>query len=258
MPERLRQRWDDLLHQVRAHEVDADPAAALEAFGYALVYGLLEAEGSLPDADRRLLLSLEPTIKTRARELSLASADADERDEWLQAVAVAEAGASALGVQRAPSIAGLLSDPIEPSPRRLLSMLKGELDGFSAASVAAWYLRRDPEEVRRLWRLRDGAADEVEPILLAADGHKSVRSPMGGRLLGELAALHIEAIFFDEDRQLAVYSADRLPVRVMAESFTTLDTQLGYWLGTVEPGVKGSVEVEVRVGEKVERWTLEI
>lgn len=256
MTERLQQRWDDLLHRARAWQPDDDPTAVLEAFGYALVYGLVDSTRTISEADRRLLLGLEPKVTTRARELALA--DAEAREDWLDAVKVVKAGASVLSGSEQPVLDALLSDPVEPSPRRLLSMLNGELDGFSAASVATWYFRRDAQEVRRLWRMRGGAATEVEPILLAADAQKSVRPPLGGRPLGELASLRVEAVFFDDERQLAIYSADRIPVHLMNEGFTTIDAQLGYWLGQAGEGVKGSVEVELRVGEAIERWVLEI
>lgn len=246
MTERLRQRWEELIDQAGAWKAGDDPTPALEAFGYAVVYAMVDAVDALPAKDRQLLLGLRAGIERQVRELALS--DRDERESWLDAVTLVGAAAEVLGGGEAP-LDALAADAIRPTPSRLQATLNGELDGISAASVAGWYLHRDASEPRVLWSLAGGARSAAALIPLAADEKKSVRPPQGGRVVAELPELRVEARYFEEERELAVYCSDPAALRLYGPELSFVDMQPGYWLGRVAEGVSGELEVELHVGD---------
>ncbi|MFW6066981.1 MAG: hypothetical protein ACOC97_01485 [Myxococcota bacterium] len=261
MHERLQRAWAERVHRASQWRRGEDPTPVLEALAQAVVLHLVQALELASERDRTVLEQAAGPALAAAREGALG--DATERDGWLDAVALAELGRRLLRGEAPGALTGVPGDPRRPTPRRMASMLDGRLDGLSAAACAVWCLRHDTAEPRLLWRL--GAegddedrrqASEPPPVLVAAAGPDDMRDPAEGRVIAHHPEARAEAVWFAAERQLAVYAADDVHVRLSGAGLAMRDLRPGYWLGEVDPDAPSPLRIALQIGGRSFDWHL--
>lgn len=141
------------------------------------------------------------------------------------------------------------ADLLAPSATRLDRLLRGELDGFAALSVAG-YLRAHPRD-RRVLRAMLDLPPAAEPRLqVAAASAARMRDPEEGQVVAEVEGV-AELVLFarPSPRQVAVYAARPVAVRLEGEGLTTSEIAPGYWLGTLSSAVRSPVEVTLHLDD---------
>ena len=239
MSERSAEPWRAALARLD----DADAEGAVEAGAWALVLHAFDALEARPEVER-----------ARMRE-ALAGALAEVEEPL-----ATELGRAALAALNGDAPTHWPAELMRPSPRRLLKLLRGELDGFAAARVAGWLAAHPDERATLEALLEAGASARSEPLPVAAASSVRMRDPEEGQLLGALDALGLEAVLFREPapRRLALYAAEPTAVRLEAEGVTTEEIAPGYWLGRLAPHLRGALAVKVRVGEREAAWSLRV
>lgn len=236
MTERLWERWRAAVSLAR--EPAHDPAELAERSGWAVV---LQAFEMLDDA--------EPDDRQVVRK-AVGVALPKLEDDALKAVGQAVLGAFA---GKRPSV----SDLVRPSAQRLVRLLRGELDGVAAAHCAGW-LANHPDEAHLLRVMAEAeGAPRPQRIAVAAASASQMRNPNEGKLIAALEDPPIEAVLFTSPRQLAIYAAEPVAVRLEAEGVTTEEIAPGYWIGKVSGGAS-QIEAVVHIGDRELRWTLEL
>lgn len=259
MADRLLERFaDDVRRALRWTEAD-DPFPVLEALGYAIVLRLVGALEETPARERAALLAVSGRALPAAR--AFRGERGDDADAYGRGAAIGELGARLVAGGPPGDLDALPADALDPTARRIARMVRGELDGLSAGACAIRCMRMGDERARLLWsveRTLDAeAAHEVEaPLHVAAAEPARVRSPDDGRFLGSYEDTLLEAVFFPEERQLAIYCATPIFLQVIAPGLTPKDVKPGYWLGEVAADAGPTLELEVRVGERALRWGL--
>lgn len=258
MSDRFEQVWAEGVHRVRDWQRGDDPSPVLEALGQAVVRHLVGILDRVDTGDREALLQASRPALAATRELALASAE--DREAWLEAVALAELGRRLLAGEGAGDLSGVPRDLRRPTPRRTAAMLDGRVDGISAASCAVWFLLHDAGEPHLLWSLAEQAAStpsgDGEPVLVAAAEPEPIRAPDEGEVVGRHGDPPVEVVWFASDRQLAAYAADDVYVALAAPALTSRDLRPGYWLGSVDPRAPSDMEVELKVGDR--RFTIRV
>jgi hypothetical protein len=267
MRERFERAWSEQLQRARQWRSDDDPTPVLDALALSSVRYLVGTLEMLPRPDRETLRAVAGPALGAARRLALASED--DREAWLQAVALAEwslrlleLGPARAADPVAPEILAALPGELRrPTPRRLVALLEGRLDGLAAASCVVWYLRHDPAEPRWLWSLavqqdlhRPATAttpNGIQPMLVAAAGPVPMREPGAGRVIAQWADPGVELVWFEADRQLALYALEESYVALTAPGVTPCDLRPGYWLGDVVSSGATALQAEVTVGDRV-------
>jgi hypothetical protein len=168
-----------------------------------------------------------------------------------------------------------------PPAAAVVAMARGDPDPVAAAEVAAHGLRctscslaiavladREARAGAAAGRAAKGgdeagggheaAGGVMLPRLrvAAADAKDAVRSPDEGVSVADRHAPDAEAVRFDEDdgsRHLAVYAAERVPVRLEGEGLVTLVMRPGYWYGRLAAET-GEVSATLHVGEVAVPW----
>ncbi len=261
MSERLRERFADHVRRATRWAEGDDPFPVLEALGYAIVLRLVDGLDEVPAADRAAILGVAADAIRAARAYE---GDGEEDAEaYARGAAIGELAMRLLAGKPAVELEGLPADAMRPTDRRIVRMLKGELDGLSAAACAVWCLRAGDDRARILWSVErqlaaDTASNAEEPLRLAAAEPASVRPPDDGCFLGAYEDTLLEAVFFPEERQLAIYCAPPAFLQVVASGLTPKDVKPGYWLGDVAADAGPTRELEVRVGERVLRWGVDL
>jgi hypothetical protein len=256
MRDRLRLTWEERVQRARQWQAPEEPTPVLEALAQALVWHLVGGVEELASDDRQALEEVADAAMAQAKERAMGGED--DRGAWLEAVALAELGRAALQ-GRTPELSDVPADLHRPTPRRVASMLDGRLDGLSAAACAVWCLKHDPSEARLLWSLgaeRERERRDSEPLLVAAADREPMRAPDEGRLVATHEDTGVEAVWFDADRELALYAPEDVYVALAAPGVTTKDVRPGYWLGTVEPSAADPVRAQLKVGEQSWEWAI--
>jgi hypothetical protein len=280
MAERLLERFAEDARRASRWAPPDDPFPVLEALGYAVVLHLVGGLDAVPADARAAVLAASKAALDAAATFD--TDEADDADAYARACRLAALGARLLAGEAAGALDGLPADAIDPTDRRIVRMLGGELDGISAAACAVRCLRRDDPRPRLLWsiaaRAAEAEADEplraigndgagvdearrahiTAPLRLAAADPAPIRPPDEGRFVGALEDTLLEAVFFPAERQLAVYAATPAFLQVLAPGLTPKDVKPGYFLGQLAPEVGETLDLEVRVGDRSFRWGLSI
>lgn len=262
MNDALIKQWRQLAAQARQWQAGDDPAPVLEALALCVALELTGDLPSVPSGER------DGLRKTGQRALLFVGAPAAEQDEDdLEALrlsaAIARDGLRALS-GRAPAERGTSSGGIHSAipPGQLVRLLRGQLDGLAAGSLAM-RIRRSEQALGELRALIRLSRPEERSLALAAADAGAVLDPASGRAVGTLAALGAEAVLFEgTPRRLAVYAEDPHPLRLVAPELTTEDVREGYWIGRVDEGAT-RIEAALHVGDRgegdrVERWVLDL
>lgn len=238
----------------RAFEWDAgaDPEPVLEALALSVALELTGDLGRAPAAERDRLRKLGQ------RALLHVGGQPVEDEEELEArrmcAAIARDGLRALS-SRAPEGAEIDTRATIP-PGELSKLLEGRLDGFAAGSLAM-RIRRSKEARGELALLLRMAAPERSIALAAADA-PAVLDPSGGRFVGRLGSLGVEAFFFEgPPRRIAIYAEDPGALRLVAPELTTEDLREGYWVGRVADGAT-KIAATLHAGDESADWILVI
>lgn len=234
MTERLWERWRQAVDVARAGAPEI-----CEQSGWAVV---LHVFGLLPETSED-----ERQAMRKALARALPSCDPDVRP-------VAEAALRLLG--HGP-VEDLPRDLVRPSARRLTRLLRGELDPIAAAHCAGWLDQHpDEAELLRILARAEGAATPRR-IPVAAASAARMRDPSEGKLVDTREDPAVQAIWFGDSRELAIYAGEAAPVRLEAEGVTTREIAPGYWIGEVAPGLT-SLDATVYVGDETLRWSLHL
>ncbi len=303
MNDALIKQWRELAAQARQWQAGGDPAPVLEALALSVALELTGDLARVPPGERDALRKTgqRALLFVGAPVLADAGAALDEDDlEALRlSAAIARDGLHALSSRAASAERRRFSerhvsserdisserersrratepeDRVEsPSavrgtipPGDLVRLLRGQLDGLAAGSLAM-RIRRSDAALGELEALARLSRPEERPLALAAADPAAVLDPAGGRVIGTLQGLGAEAVLFEgAPRRLAVYSEDPYPLRLIAPELTTEDVREGYWIGRVEEGatrVEAALHVGSRgegdrgEGDRVERWVLDL
>jgi hypothetical protein len=238
-----------------------DPFPVLEALGYAVALHLVGALDHVPSSARAALLEAAEAALDAAR--AVGGDDPDDAEAYARGALLGALGARLLAGEPAGALRGVPADALDPTDRRVMRMLAGELDGLSAAACAVRCMKRDDPRPRLLWTVDAGASaarasQRPEPLRLAAADPAPIRPPDEGRFVGALEDTLLEAVFFPEERQLAVYAATPAFLQVLAPGITPKDVKPGYFLGELAPDVDvgAPLELDVRLGDRTFRWGL--
>lgn len=259
--------WRERAERAAAWSSGDDPEPVLDVLALTVALELTGTLAHVPSAERDALR------KVGQRAL-LQLGGAGRGDEELEALrmcaAIARDGLRALGGKPLPDRAGSSLDVrVIIPPGDVTRLLRGELDGFAAGSLARKIRRSDAAmaELRTLTRLEgpnahigDGAPPRARDLSLAAAAAAAVLDPAGGRGLGTHATLGVEAVLFadeGEGARLAIYAEDPDPLRLVAPALTTLDVREGYWIGRVAGGAT-RIEATLHVGNRSEPWVLDL
>jgi hypothetical protein len=263
MPEGLVERFAADVRRASRFSPGDDPFPVIEALGYAIVLHLVGALDGIAESERRSLLSVSKAALDAARAFGRGEDDdPDDAEAYAQGARLGELGSRLLEGETSPRLEGLPADALDPTDRRVLRMLRGELDGLSAAACAVRCLMRDDARPRLLWTIAQDALEEARrcappaPLRLAAADPAPIRPPDEGRFVGALEDTLLEAVFFPAERQLAVYAATPAFLQVLAPGLTPKDVKPGYFLGELAPGLGPAIELEVRLGDRTFRWGL--
>lgn len=199
-------------------------------------------------------------VAARARSVLLGAAamraaavDEDARDALDLAIEQARRGVTLLAGGALGALEGPPTD--EPTPHDVTRLLRGTLDGFSAADVAL-RLHRSGARSRYEAFL---PARPVARIRLAADAAPDVRDPAHGRALGsqQLHGAVLEAVAFP-DGAIAIYAEPAIDL-----ALASIDARLagrpaqasGYLELRIERGTP-RVTLELESGAEIVRWEL--
>jgi hypothetical protein len=261
MDDGLLQVFSESLATARSYKPGEDPTPVLEALGYALALAANAQLDALPVEERGAILECGTT--------ALASSNAwmadhqDDAEDMDRSVAVGRAAVAWLEGRADTALDEVLGDATPPSPSRVLKMIRGELDGLSAASCAISLLR-DPVARGQLQVLRmsgDSTAAHPhgqEPIRAAAAAAADMRAPFDGELIAELDRPAVEFLIFrDEDAvRLAVYAFESAPIRLVAQGVETEAMRAGYWIGRLVQPPPEKLSCDLHVGDEV--WSLNL
>ncbi len=269
MTDRLFEQWRACAEAAADWRSGDDPEPVLEALALTVALELTSVLGRVPLADRGALRNLGQRAML---QLGGPERDEEELEALRMCAAIAREGLRALAGRpptRPPEDAPPRRDlrPLIP-PGDLTRLLRGELDGFAAGSLAIQIRRSEPAmaELRMLIRSSeatsasesaDPSRPAVETIALAAAGPQAVLDPAQGRALGVHPTFGVEAVLFEEEGRcrLALYAEEPDPLRLVAAELTTEDVREGYWIGRVAQG-RTSVQATLHVGERSEIWDL--
>jgi len=268
MREGLESAWQRGLENAGRWTTGGDPTPVLEALGLALV---LEVTGEL-----NLCSGEELDVLRRTGRRAVAAAEKWSRDhpaaeeDLLWAVGIARAALDALTAERAAMPDAAAADLVPPSPRRVLRMLEGQLDGLSAGSCAA-HLLRDPTGRARLQLLGDleaqgsrgsstGAEAGLEPLRAAAAAAEDMWAPGEGESVASRDAPRVEAVLFRsaDPPRLAVYAFEAVPLRLVSEAVETEAMLPGYWRGRIISPRARVLRCELHVEDRVLSWKIDL
>ena len=270
MSEQLIHQWRRSAEELASWRSGDDPEPVLEALALTAALELTSELGQVPSAERDGLRRLGQRAML---QIGGPDRDEDELEALRMCAAIAREGLRAL--------AGRPPEDAERGPGRdvrvlippgdLVRLLRGELDGFAAGSLAIQVRRSEPAmaELRMLTQLREPTSNEASPEVelapeadaqvfsLAAAGTEAVLDPAGGRALGVHPTLGVEAVLFRDEHscRLALYAESPAPLRLVAPELTTEDVREGYWIGRVQDG-RDEVEATLHVGEESTPWML--
>ncbi len=228
------------------HDTAAGERAALRKLGQR---ALLQVGGQDLDEDELEALRMCAAL---ARDGLRALRDAAGEASTGGPATISHAGAD--GAEGAPDTRVVIP------PADLTRLLRGELDGFAAASLAMKVRRSAAAQAELSTLLRLHAGEPARTLALAAASAEPVLDPARGRMVGVLPELGAEAVLFEvpgEPRRLAIYAEDPAPLRLLATELTTEDVREGYWVGRLADGAQ-RVEATLEVGEQAATWTLDL
>ncbi len=204
------------------------------------------------DAARRALLRARPTQDTETAE------GEDDAQALRLAASLAREGLRALTGEPATSArAPADAHTWHPPARSLVWMMRGAPDALAAASVALHVERCAACEMAvQIARM---SAESAVPLRVAAASAAPMLAPQAGRLVATREAPAAEAIVFEDGRGtlVAIYTAEPLPVRYVAEGLTTEDMRPGYWAGRCAPGA-ARLEGTLHVGDAAVLWMVDL
>lgn len=262
----LQARWRDQTAHALEWRSGDDPEPVLEALALTVALELTGELERAPRADREALRKLgqRALLQLGGQEL-----DEDDLEALRLCAALARDGLRALsepsGSAEPVTVDGADTRLLVP-PSELVRLLRGELDGFAAASLVRKVRRSEAAmaELRTLLALRSSAtashaAASDRPLSLAAASASPVLDPARGRPVGTLATVGAEAVLFvdGESRRLAVYAEEPDALRLLAEELTTEDVREGYWVGRVSAGAV-RLEAVLEIGDRTEPWVLDL
>jgi hypothetical protein len=253
MNDALITQWRE--HAARAFGWDAgeDPEPVLEALALSVALELTGDLGRAPRSERDRLRQ----IGQRALLFvgGQPAADEDELEARRMCAAIARDGLRALSSRPSEDAAAETRATIPAGD--LSRMLGGRLDAFASGSLAM-RVRRSKAAMAELALLIRLADPTERTIALAAAEGTSVLDPAGGRIVGRLEALGVEAFLFDgAPRRIAIYAEEPDALRLVAPELTTEDLREGYWVGRVADGAR-RIEATLHAGDKSADWVLEI
>lgn len=256
----LQARWRAQAATALEWSSGQDPEPVLEALALTVALDLTGELDRAPLTDREALRKLgqRALLQLGGQEL-----DEDDLEALRLCASLARDGLRVLsepGAARAS--AGEPDTRLLVPPSELVRLLRGELDGFAAASLAHKVRRSEAAmaELRTLLAVRIPAtAAPHRHIALAASSASPVLDPAHGRPVGTLPAAGAEAVLFvDGDaRRLAVYAEEPDALRLLADELTTEDVREGYWVGRVSEGTV-RLEAVLEIGERTEPWVLDL
>ena len=275
--------WRERAARAVGWQSGEDPEPVLDALALSVALELTGDLARVPIAERDALRKVgqRALLHVGGRDL-----DEDELEAMRMCASIARDGLRALSgrplppVSSRPLSSGQAESPEGPDvrvaipPSDLTRLLRGQLDGFAAGSLAMRVRRSDAAiaELRMLLALApagserpagsaEGSTTELEaegrrPLALAAADAAAVLDPAAGRALGTLEGVGAEAILFaGTPRRLAVYAEDPAPLRLVAPELTTEDVREGYWIGRIAEGAT-RIEAVLHVGDRSEPWVL--
>jgi hypothetical protein len=230
-----------------------DPEPVLEALAYSVALELTDDLRAVPGAERD---ALRKVGQRALLHLGGQERDEDELEALRMCASIARDGLRALSGRPPPEEPALDARVLLP-PGDLTRLLRGELDGFAAGSLAM--KARRSEAARAELRTLNALARPAERHLaLAAADAAAVLDPAAGRPLGALPEAGAEAVLFEgPPRRLAVYAEDPAALRLVAPELTTEDVREGYWIGRVDEGA-ARIEATLHVGDRSHPWTLSL
>lgn len=256
MSDGLIRGWRERAATAAAWEAGHDPEPVLDALALTVALELTGDLARVPSAERDRLRKLG---QRALLHLGGAGVDEEELEARRLTATIARDGLRALSGRPAPDAGELDTRPWVP-PSELIRLVRGELDGFTAGSLAL-AIRRSRAASAELRALLLLSRPPARTLSLAAAEAAAVLDPASGRVVGVLEAAGAEAVLFEGDdaegRRLAVYAEDPEPLRLVAPALTTEDTREGYWIGRVEPGVT-RLEATLHVGDRAEPWLLDL
>jgi len=278
MNDALIKQWRELAAQARQWQAGGDPAPVLEALALSVALELTGDLASVPPAERDALRKTGQRALLFVGAPVLVGLDEDDLEALRLSAAIARDGLQALS-SRPPPVAERRAarreekDPGASAvrwtipPGDLVRLLRGQLDGLAAGSLAM-RIRRSDQALGELEALARLSRPEERPLALAAADPAAVLDPATGRAIGTLPELGAEAVLFEgAPRRLAVYSEDPYPLRLVAPQLTTEDVREGYWIGRVDEGAT-RIEATLYVGDRGEgdrgegdrgaRWVLDL
>lgn len=226
-----------------------DPTPVLDALGWLVALDLVRGASGV---DPAVVAQLG-----RQGPLAVARVEAGTDEDDALAARVGRAGLGVLGDPAGQPPGDAPADLTPPSPRRILRMLRGELDGLSAASCAA-RLARDGVDAAAVLAMATSAGAPPTTIAVAAADPEPIRAPAEGRVVARLPAPGLEAVLFHSPppRRLAIYAERSVPVRLTAAGAATEGMQPGYWIGRLDRRVRGALSATIRVGDREVAWTI--
>ncbi|MCB9597357.1 MAG: hypothetical protein H6719_31825 [Sandaracinaceae bacterium] len=253
MTERLIQRWRDEAKQVATWQSGDDPEPVLDVLALTVA---LELTGDLGRVARDERDALRKVGQRALLQLGGADRDEEELEALRMCATIARDGLRALGGRPLPDEPTARDVRVVIPPGDLTRLLRGQLDGFAAGTLAMRVRRSEAAmaELRTLNRLEAPAAESR--FALAAAEAAAVIDPAAGRLLGTHPTLGVEAVLFEDGEvRLALYAEEPDPLRLVAPELTTVDVREGYWIGRVAEGTS-RVVATLHVGERSEPWEL--
>ena len=289
MTEALIRAWRARTDRAVAWSSGQDPEPVLEALAMWVAVAVVGSASRVAPPERRALRKVgQRALLQLGGPLKIAGGDTDEdedaRDALRLAAAIAREGLALLDRDHPPHDGEPSDDPSSPPSRALgilippdevVRMLRGELDGFAAGSLA-WKIRRSRTaraELEMLLAVADAspldhsggesAAPRSRRLALAASEAAPVLDPARGRPLSTHPEAGAELVLFSEAheapgaRKLAVYAESPEPIRLVAPELRTEDVREGYWVGSLHAGVT-RIAATLQIGDRSYPWQLEV